>query len=247
MRQKHLIYLQITALGLLILLSIIFLPNADMVNFQNLSDCRSYLEDWTASTVSASNHYDTLPDFIHTQKEQDLWLTKTLSGVKDGDYIGFFSFQQQVSISLDGIEVYSFIPASNMKSATPGNRWNFFLLSDSYNGCELSIHIYQCYSGSRVSVPHIYYGTQAGIMLKYLKSEFPQVLISLLMILFGIILSIFCLLYRKKTGFERGLTWLALFAIFRGLWTTIESNTYSFMFTHLLLFSRVSYALSSLW
>lgn len=241
MKKNILISLQIIVLVLLVILSIIFIPEADMNNFQTLSDCSSYLEDWTASTVSNSTYYDVLPDFIHTQNEQDLWLTKTLSGIEDGDCIGFFSFQQQVSISLDGVEVYRFIPAPDLKSSTPGNRWNFFPLSDSNNGSVISIHIFQCYSANRISVPKIYYGTQTGIMLKYLKSETPQILISLLMVLFGIALGIFCLLYRKKTGFERGLTWLALFAIFRGLWTTIESNTYSFMFTHLLLFSRVSY------
>lgn len=241
MKKKVLIYSQIAALFLLIILSILFIPDADLDNFQTLRNCRSYLEDWTASTSSGSSHYDILPDFIHTQNEQDLWITKTLCDVKDGDCIGFFSFQQQVSISLDGVEVYRFTPAPNMKSSTPGNKWNFLPLNASDNGNELCIHIYQCYSDSRVSVPRIYYGTQTGIMLKYLKLETPQVLISLLMVLFGIVLGIFCLLYRKKTGFERGLTWLALFAIFRGLWTTIESNTYSFMFTHLLLFSRVSY------
>lgn len=241
MKKKILIYLQIIVLVLLIILSIIFIPEADMTNFQTLSDCSSYLEDWTASTVSNSTYYDVLPDFIHTQNEQDLWLTKTLSGIEDGDYIGFFSFQQQVSISLDGVEVYRFIPDPELKSSTPGNRWNFFPLSDSNNGSVISIHIFQCYSANRISVPKIYYGTQTGIMLKYLKAETPQILISLLMVLFGIALGIFCLLYRKKTGFERGLTWFALFAIFRGLWTAIESNTYSFMFTHLLLFSRVSY------
>ena len=241
MKKKILIYLQIIVLVLLIILSIIFIPEADMTNFQTLSDCSSYLEDWTASTVSSSTYYDVLPDFIHTQNEQDLWLTKTLSGIEDGDCIGFFSFQQQVSISLDGVEVYRFIPAPELKSSTPGNRWNFFPLSASTNGSLISIHIFQCYSANRISVPKIYYGTQTGIMLTYLKTETPQILISLLMVLFGIVLGIFCLLYRKKTGFERGLTWLALFAIFRGLWTTIESNVYSFMFTHLLLFSRVSY------
>ena len=67
MKKKILIYLQIIVLVLLIILSIIFIPEADMTNFQTLSDCSSYLEDWTASTVSSSTYYDVLPDFIHTQ------------------------------------------------------------------------------------------------------------------------------------------------------------------------------------
>lgn len=241
MKKKFLICTQIAALLLLITLSLLLIPDADRDNFQTMNSCRSYLENWTATTSSGSSHYDTLPNFIHTQNDRNLWITKTLQDVKNGDCIGFFSFQQQVSISLDGVEVYHFTPNPCIKSSTPGNKWNFFPLNPSYNGKEICIHIYQCYSANRVSIPRIYYGTHAGITLNYLRAEIPQVLISLLMVLFGIVLGIFCLLYQKKTNLERGLTWLALFAIFRGLWTTIESNTYSFMFTHLLLFSFVSY------
>lgn len=241
MTKKSIIYLQAAALLIYILFSVLLIPDTNISASKSLNDCSDYQQNWTVSTASGSHAYEMLPDFLHTKNEHDIWLTKTLNEVEDGDCIGFFSFQQQVSVNLDGIEIYSFIPSEHIKSSTPGNRWNFIPLSNEYNGKELSIHIRQCYSDSKVSIPKIYYGTQAGIMLSYLKTELPQVIVSFIMILFGIMLSIFCILYRKKTGFERGLTWLAAFAIFRGLWTAIESNIYSFVFTRLLLLSHVSY------
>jgi diguanylate cyclase (GGDEF)-like protein len=61
------------------------------------------------------------------------------------------------------------------------------------------------------------------------------------MIIFGLSVSIFCLLYRKKTDFEKSIVWLALLSFFRGSWTLIESNVYSFFFARLLLISQLSY------
>jgi diguanylate cyclase (GGDEF)-like protein len=75
----------------------------------------------------------------------------------------------------------------------------------------------------------------------YLKHEGVQIFVSVLMIIFGIVLAVFCLTYSKKTGYEKNLKWLAVFAIFRGLWTLIESNVYSFFLARLLIISQLSY------
>jgi diguanylate cyclase (GGDEF)-like protein len=48
-------------------------------------------------------------------------------------------------------------------------------------------------------------------------------------------------MYRNKTGYEKSLTWLSLYSIFRGTWTLIESNVYSFFLVKLLIISQVSY------
>ena len=239
--KKKLIYLQVAALIFIIFFSLIFVPYKDEKSSESLNDCREYLENWQVMDKSGSRYYDELPDFIETDNEKDMWFTRTLSGVKDGDCMGFFSFQQQVTVSIDGVQVYSFVPSENIKSSTPGNRWNFIKLNEDDNGKELSVHIYQCYSDERISVPRFYYGTQAGIVLKYTKTEKVYLAISYIMILIGCMLGLFSILYRKKTKFDKGIIWFSLFAIFRGLWTAIEANTYSFLFTKILLFSWVSY------
>jgi diguanylate cyclase (GGDEF)-like protein len=48
-------------------------------------------------------------------------------------------------------------------------------------------------------------------------------------------------MYKNKTGFEKSLTWLALYSVFRGLWTLIEANIYSFFCVKLLIISQASY------
>lgn len=59
--------------------------------------------------------------------------------------------------------------------------------------------------------------------------------------LVGCLLLILHTLQRRNLAIGDSVKWLALFAIFRGLWSYIEGNTYSFFVPELLLVSQVSY------
>ncbi|MBQ7358850.1 MAG: GGDEF domain-containing protein [Lachnospiraceae bacterium] len=202
-----------------------------------------YTNGWVADDHTSAFYYDTLPTFCPVANNgKDIWLSKQLSDVTNDDCIGFFSFQQQVNMYLDGEEVYSFVPAPYVKSETPGNRWNFLPLDASANGKTLTIHIYQCYGEGKITIPTIYYGTQTGIMLNYLSKELPSTYLSIAMMFVGVLLLIFHMLKRNSILLGDSLKWLALFALFRGIWSYIEGNTYSFFVeTRLLLVSHMSY------
>lgn len=242
MQKEKAVYIQIIGYLLFIIATISFLPDASNNLWQGLRDCSIYEGDWQVETATQTEQFDALPVFFYTEnEEQDIWISKKLENVSNGDCIGFFSFQQQVSIMLDGETVYEFVPTEYANSSTPGNKWNFLPINEEDNGKTVTIHIYQCYSKSRVTIPTIYYGTQAGIVMNYVSLELPRSCLSLAIILFGAIIGIFCLLGRKKTDIVQNLQWLALFALFRGIWGTIEGNLYSLFVSRLLLISQVSY------
>lgn len=244
MKKSTFIYSQILFSFLFIVMSILFVPNASANLWQGLHDCTVYNGNWQIESPSASASYDTLPTFFHLENQgQDIWLSKELNNISSGDCLGFFSFQQQVHIMLDGEEVYKFVPPSYIKSQTPGNKWNFLPLDASDNGKTLTIHIHQCYNRGRVTIPTMYYGSQVGITLNYLATELPHAFLSFAMVFIGILLSIFHLLKRNSTIVGDSIKWLALFALFRGLWSFIESNIYSFFVSRLLLISEISYIL----
>lgn len=236
-----LIIIQIVAFIAFLVFSCFFNPQKDAQHMQGLQDCALYNNNWTLSTDSQSVFFESLPDFFNTEDESTLTLTKTLADIQDGECIGFFSFQQQVQVFLDGEEIYSFLPDKDAHSKTPGNRWNFIPLYAECSGQTLSIRIHQCYIADRISVPDMYYGAQAGIALSYLQTMLPRIAISMIMILFGILIGIFCIAYQKRQDIRRGMQWLALFCIFRGCWTGIEANVYSLFTSLLLLSSQVSY------
>lgn len=242
MRINKAIYIQIISLILLIICTNLFLPDSSANLWQGLKNCTIYNENWTIETTAQSKSYDILPVFFYTDNnEQDIHIHKTLEGVSNGDCLGFFSFQQQIQVFVDHTLIYEFVPTDYSNSRTPGNKWNFIPLNETDSGKIISIHIYQCYSTDRISIPTMYYGSQAGIILNYLAKETPKLYVSLTMILFGILIGILCVSYRRKTEIGKGIHWLALFAIFRGIWGTIEGNTYSFFVSRLLLISQISY------
>jgi diguanylate cyclase (GGDEF)-like protein len=243
MKKIHAIYYQVAILVIILICTCLFTHTNSDINVSGLNDCTLYNSGWTISTSNISTEYDTLPSNYKTDGESDIWLSKTIDSDIVGKSIGFFSFQQQIEVYIDDEKIYDFMPLEGFKSITPGNKWNFILLDHYDTPCVMTVHIKECYSSSRVNIPDFYYGTQAGILLTYIKHESLPILVSALMIMFGIILSLFCILYGKKTEFEKIILWLALFSIFRGFWTLIESNVYSFFTTKLLLISQISYML----
>ena len=241
MNKPKIIYIQILAVILFAYVSLRYLPDASLSTVQRINDCEPYRHGWTISTSSSVLFYDSLPDFLYTDSGHSALISRTVADAKDGDYIGFFSFQQQIKVYIENELIYSFVPGEGVLSSTPGNKWNFIPLSDEYNGKTLTIQVYECYSEGRVAIPEFYYGSQHGIAAHYLKIEAVQILISFVTVVMGLGLGIFCILYRKNQQFVLGLKWLALFALFRGIWSSIETNVYSLFFTHLLLFSQLSY------
>lgn len=242
MQKGKIVYIQILILFLFSIFTILFIPDIHSNLWQGLHSCNIYHGNWVIETANELQSYDVLPSFFYTQNnKQDIYIQKKLDNVTNGSCLGFFSFQQQIQVLLDDQIIYEFLPASYSNSNTPGNRWNFIPLNENDNGKTISIHIFQYYSKNRVTIPTIYYGTQASIVLNYLKKETPGIFISLTVILFGLLIGILCLVYRNKTDMARGLHWLALFAISRGVWGTIEGNTYSFFLPRLLLISQLSY------
>ena len=242
MNKKKAIYLQILVYILFILIILSFFPNSSAGLWQGLHDCEVYDEGWNIHSLMSSYDYETLPTFCHIESgENDLWLTRTLRDVKNDDCIGFFSFEQQVRISIDGEEIYQFVPSAHSNSLTPGNKWNFIPLDADDNGKTLTIHIKQCYTNGRITIPTMYYGSQSGIMLHYLSGALPAMYLSSAMVFVGCLLCIFHIMKHRSTLVGDSLKWLALFAIFRGIWSCIESNTYSFFISRLLLISQISY------
>jgi len=240
--KRRAVLIQIIFCLTFILASILFAPNASANLWQGLHDCKVCEGNWQVNSNTSSASYDTLPVFFYPGKEeQDIWISKELTGVGNGDCIGFFTFQQQIRIMIDGEEIYKFIPPSYIKSQTPGNKWHFIPLDTDDNGKTLTIQLHQCYTKGRVTIPTMYYGSQAGITFNYLAAVLPRISLSIATIFVGCLLVVFHILKRNSTIIGDSLKWLALFALFRGLWSFIESNTYSFFVSRLLLISQVSY------
>ncbi len=242
MKKSRAIYIEILFFFLFVIITVFIIPLSSTNQWQQLRNCAVFEGDWCIESSTERTYCDTLPTFYYLKDDsKDIWISKSLRNISDGDCVGFFSFQQQIDVMLDGEIIYSFVPDSYSKSQTPGNKWNFLPVNASDNGKILTIHIHQCYIRGRVTIPTIYYGTQVGIILNYLSSINPSIYLSIATMIVGFLLGIFHILKKNNTLMNDSLKWLGFFAIFRGLWSYIESNTYSFFIPRLLLVSQVSY------
>lgn len=213
---------------------------ADILNNnpQYEDGCKPYREGWQVNIGEEIKQYDELPEYIAMGGVEEITLERTVQGE---DTVGFFAFQQQVYVYLDDEEILRFAPDEKVNSKTPGNGWQFIQLTSADTGRTLSIHIVQCYKNSLVNIPVLYHGTKIGIILHYLKGKALLFFISLIGVMIGLLLLLVYSIAGKSLQLNKGLPWLALFAIFIGTWSAIEANIYSFFFKKLLLISWLSY------
>lgn len=201
-------------------------------------ECEPMRGGWSLCAEGRTYDYDVLPQYFVTYHSNEVVLSRE---VQEADTIGFFAFQQQIYLYLDGTEYMRFAPDEGSNSRTPGNGWQFVELEQDDIGKTLSIRIVQCYKKNQVVLPVLYHGSRAGIALSYLKDKLPLFLLSIVGIVVGFMLLLIWGISGKSLQLNKGLPGLAVFAVFIGTWSAVETNIYSFFFQNLLFFSRMSY------
>lgn len=235
--------IQVLCLVFLLLAAAWFFPIGSSGNAGHRGECEPYRSGWQVSVGDGMQRMDwaqdaQLPEYLAMRGVSQMTLERT---VEEPDTVGFFAFEQQVYVCLDGEEIQHFAPERPRYSKTPGNGWQFIELTGEDVGRQLSIRLVQCYGDGRVKIPVLYHGTKEGIMLHYLAEKIPMFLLSMLGVTVGLILLLIWCVAGEKIQLGRGLPWLALFAVFIGAWSAIEANIYSFFFENLMLISRLSY------
>ena len=235
--------IQTICLIFLLLAAAYFFPIGSTGNTGYSGACESYRRGWHVNIEGGMYGPEweqdaPLPEYVALNGINEITLERTVDAPGT---VGFFTFQQQVYVYLDGEEIQHFAPEREQYSKTPGNGWQFVDLTGEDVGSTLSIRIIQCYGSGRVMIPVLYHGTKEGIILHYLAAKIPMFLLSMLGIMVGLVLLLIWCVLGQKIRLSRGLPWLALFAVFIGTWSAIEANIYSFFFDNLLLISRLSY------
>ena len=197
---------------------------------------------WDVTVDGETTYYDKLPMSIKTSADNTIFLSRTIDEVTvDNNAVGMFSFQKTVHAYIDDTEIFSFENTSRAKSKMPGNSWLFIDLLPEYAGKTLTLELHQCYGSGQVMVPVLYGGTVEGITNNYIKEKLPIICLSVIGIAVGMVVVVLWLTAGKGLMLSKGLPWLGIFTIGRGVWSLIEANSYSFYMDHLLLLVWISY------
>lgn len=134
-------------------------------------------------------------------------------------YLAFYTAHQSVRVYLDGNCVFSLEPSGSIPNIkTPGCNWIMIPIARENIGGKMLVEIVPVYACARESIPVFLYGSERAIVMKQLISDLPQLLISLLTVMTGLIIlaAVGCSLVTNING--KGLLTLGLYAVLLGLW-----------------------------
>ena len=197
---------------------------------------------WEVTVDGETTFYEKLPMSIKTSADNTILLSRTVDEVTiDNNAVGMFSFQKTIHAYIDDTEVFSFENTGRASSKMPGNSWIFIDLIPEYAGKTLTLDLHQCYGSGQVMVPVLYGGTVEGITNSYIKEKLPMLCLSVIGVAIGMVVVVLWLTAGKGLMLSKGLPWLGMFTIMRGIWSFLEANCYSFYMDHLLLLVWISY------
>lgn len=234
---------QIEAIILLLFFGVCFWGARDQAGMTSKRADRILLDGgWEVTVGGETVYYDKLPTAIKTSVDNTIWLSRKIGEVtSENNAVGLFSFQKTVHAYLDGEEVLVFENTTRAHSKMPGNSWLFVDLRPEDSGKTLTLELHQCYGSGQVMVPVLYGGTVEGIINSYLKEKLALIFFSVIGVALGVIIIMLWLVAGKSLLLSRGLPWLGIFTVVRGVWSFLEANIYSFYVDHLLLWVWVSY------
>lgn len=153
--------------------------------------------------------------------------------ITGGISLAFYTVHQYVTVSMDGKEVYSLNPASNghkrRVTKTIGSHWVMIPLHGEDVGKQVKIQVTPVYESFHNRQMDFLIGTPYAIYRDRLQKDLPQLMLSALAVIIGIIfLGIAGISFlRRRT--DSGLACLGLFSAMVGLWRMLDSRFTPFM------------------
>ena len=124
-------------------------------------------DNWTYENEDGKEEEFSLNDKIQFPLEKPFIIKRAFQrGAAAGTYLGFRSSHQEVFISIDGKEIYSF--EKNQKAPTlpksPGSSWNMVRLPQTHKGQELQITFISSYKNYQEKLEAVMIGSKAAII-----------------------------------------------------------------------------------
>lgn len=136
--------------------------------------------------------------------------------------IAFFSKHQYIKVYSDNNLIYKYDESGGIWGRTNGASWNFIDIP--YGTSTLKIHLTAVYDNVKNDVPTFIIGDKLGIFQNIYKKSIPSLLISLLIIIFGIALIIYWLFLFRRFKIGQSMLYLGMFSFLIGLYLINETE-----------------------
>lgn len=157
------------------------------------------------------------PFSIHQLSEYEREFTFDVSNLSDhGMDIAFFTKHQYIKVYSDSELIYEYTDNGGIWGHTNGVAWNF--LDIPYGTSKLTIHLTAAYDNVVSDVPTFLVGDKLNIFQQIYKKSIPPLLISLLIVIFGIALIIYWVFLARRFDIGNSLLYLGFFSTLIGLY-----------------------------
>lgn len=175
------------------------------------------MEDYTETTVEDSS----AP--VGIRKEYRFKLSNITT---TKDYLAFYIVHHYAEVYIDGELVYSLTPNENNRiGASPSSNWVFIPLDRTDNGKDVQITVTPVYKDVIDRKIEFMLGARSDIVLKCLKTDAPQIILSVLCIFIGIALMIIlpiAIMHKRVNSW--GLFYLGNFLFLIGVWRITDTR-----------------------
>lgn len=151
----------------------------------------------------------------------------------------FYTNHQEVFVYSEGKLLYSLKSADSVYGRTPGAMWNMVVLPAQAN--ELDVHVSQVYPELTKQVPVFELGNAMNMYRDVLDGAAWELILSCTIIVIGIALFLYWHLVFWKSGAQKEILYLGVFAIIFGVWNFGETQFAVFMFENRAFFSYMAF------
>lgn len=146
-------------------------------------------------------------------------------------YLAFYTTHQSVRVYVEDQRAFSLEPSGNISNVkTPGCNWIMIPITRENGNREILVEIVPVYGWVRDRVPVFLFGSERAIVMNQLISDLPQLFISLLMVIIGLVMLAiagYCLVTKL---WAKGLMSLGLYAGMLGLWRLFDMRLLAMIF-----------------
>ncbi len=133
-----------------------------------------------------------------------------------------YTGHQAIRVFADGSLIYALEAAESIWGHTSGAKYNFVEIP--VNAEEIKVEIEAIYSEDRNREVEYFVGDGIAMMRSYMRRAVPNMLLSVLSVVMGVLLVLYWFITKKKMFIEYSSLYFGFFATILGLWTLHETD-----------------------
>lgn len=234
--------------SLFVIVIIVFVIISYVTPYPNLGfasdECTEWTSGWQVVNEDGSLEDIELPYKAENSKNRIVEFRATVPNLDFTDrYIFVKSAHQNITIYLNGKEYYNYTYETSQKlnAGFAPNIWLRISLPNEYSGARIRVLVETLQDDGSPTMGTIYIGESVSVFYKIIKLNALPLVLASIIILLGILLLVYWAIYLFKDIVTDGILYIALSAIFSGIWLISQSSARQLLFQNILLVRNMEF------